>query len=381
MVEASARAELLDRAAAAWSDRGSAVRALARTALADAEWSSAVIETALDDALLGFDGATALRQGAEARGGPDAEASRRPVLVILPGNVIGPAVAAAFCAAAAGARAVLKAAGPERVLAPLVADQFDRIGPTLAGTIDARYWKGGDIAIEVDEFARARHIVLLGSDATLASVGHRAGRMDVRGYGTAYSVGYVAAGAAYAMAARAAARDVCLFDQRGCMSPQTIYVQGDDGDALRFAHALAAALRTTGAELPRARITRAEAETLADRVRRFAVTALAAQTHGLDTLLLGPRREQTPEFIVVVEAGGPPTLESFGRIVSIKACADLDHALEWCDPERHVFDSFGYAGMDERDAVQATAVFSRVCALGEMQRPSFGYRPQISDFV
>jgi|SRR5579863_3340920 len=381
MVEAPTRAALLDRAAAEWHDRASAVRAHARAALADAEWSGPVVEAALDDALLGFDGATALQLADDARGGLDAEPDRPPVLVILPGNVIGPALAAAFCAAAAGARAVLKSAGPERVLAPLVANQFDRSGAPLAGTIDARYWKGGDAAIEAPAFAAARHIVILGSDETLSSLTDRVGKLEVRGYGTAFSIGFVAAGADFVAAARGAARDVCLFDQRGCMSPQTIYVQGDDRDALRYAHALAAALRMTGTELPRARITRVEAETLADRVRRFAITALPARTHGLDTLILGPRRDETPEFVVVVEAAGPPTLAGFGRIVSVKACADLRHAIACCDPEQHVFDSFGYAGMDGPDAIQAMAVFSRVCALGEMQRPPFGYRPQISDFV
>ena len=47
-------------------------------------------------------------------------------------------------------------------------------------------------------------------------------------------------------------RDASLFDQRGCMSPQTVYVAGKAGRALRFTQALAYSMSSLAAQLPRA---------------------------------------------------------------------------------------------------------------------------------
>jgi hypothetical protein len=335
------------------------------------------MEAALDNALWDLDEARAA-----ALVTTSSPADSRPVLVILPGNVIGPAIAAAYCAAAAGASVILKSPGVEQHLAPIVARQFDRLGAPLAGTIDARYWKGGDYSVEDALFAKVRRIVVLGSDSTTESVLQRAGGPPVVAYGTSFSVGFVAAGAELHAAARGAARDMCIFDQRGCMSPQTIYVEGGEARALQFAHALAAALREAGVELPRAHVDADEAAAFAGRLRQFAVTAIPAIAHGLDTIVLGPRKNGRPEFVVAVEPCGTPTLAGFGRIVSVMPCAEPP-PIALAGP----IDTLGFAG--DRSALLDAVIAqlrdqprpARICALGEMQRPPFGYRPTIENFT
>jgi hypothetical protein len=362
---------MVARGAAQWRDRESAVRTDARRALRDSQWSPQVIEAALDDVLADLDDARAAKLARTHQGG-----DTRPVLVLLPGNVIGPAIASAYCAALTGSRVILKASSDERNLAVIVARQFDRLGPPLAGTIDARYWRGGDEKIEEELFAAARRLIVFGSDATCEDVRQRAASAPVE-YADAYSLGFVCADADVAATARDAARDICMFDQRGCMSPQTIYVEGDDGAALLFAQALARALDDAGRLLPRGKVQPGEAAHATSWIRQLSVTALASRTHGLDTLLVGPKSAGCPSYVVAVEAFGAPKCIGFGRMVVVMPCSQ--------PPPHHrgTCDTIGFAGPPTAllEATIRTCAPARACALGEMQRPPLGYRPSLSDFA
>ncbi|HYK54633.1 MAG TPA: acyl-CoA reductase [Candidatus Eremiobacteraceae bacterium] len=377
MVDTSLRAELIARGAAQWRDPQSRVRERARAALHDSAWSAQVIESALDDVLFDLDEERARMLAVES-----ANVDARPILVVLPGNIIGPTIASAFCAATAGANIILKSPGDERMLAPILAEQFESLGRPLAGTIDARYWKGGDPEIEPAVFAAVRKIIAFGSDEAIDAIGPRA-PVPVRGFGISYSIGFVTKSADTTQAASGAARDIAMFDQRGCMSPQTIYVEGDEARALLFAHALDAELRRASDTLPRARISRDEAAAVAMAIRKLSVSALAPKTHGLDTLMRGPEIDGVPGYTVVVEPTGPPTIEGFGRIVSVKPCESMETLLRIERAASIRLESLGYAGdvPSELLAQLMQSGFVRVCPLGEMQRPPFGYRPTVEDFA
>ncbi|HET9343210.1 MAG TPA: acyl-CoA reductase [Candidatus Eremiobacteraceae bacterium] len=342
----------------------------------DSEWSSAVVEAALGDVLFDLDDERSQTLAVERP-----REDERPVLVILPGNIIGPAIASAYCAAAAGANVILKSPGSERKIAPIIAEQFDTLGKPLAGTIDARYWKGGDFEIEPALFQSVRKIIAFGSDEALDQIERRA-PVPLRGYGTSYSVGFVSADTDLASAASCAARDVAMFDQRGCMSPRTIYVEGDEGRSLLFARALEAEMRNVRQTLPRGRIAHDEAAAIAMSIRKLSVNALAPKTHGLDTLIVGPDEGGVPGFVIVVEPDGPPTTEGFSRIVSVKPCGNIDTIVAIAMTATIKLESLGVCGVvtsAQRERLLA-AGFLRVCRLGEMQRPPFGYRPTVEDF-
>lgn len=364
--------------AAQWRDPSSAVRAKARSALAGGRWPAPVVERALDNALFDLDEAKA-RELTQALSG-------RPVstLVILPGNIIGPALSSAFCAALAGSPVILKAASDERRLAAIVAEQLDGV----AEAVSAQYWRGGETEPEADALDRVERVVAFGSDETLDALRSRIKARPKSGmphfvpYGDSYSVGYVSAMAELNEAGAAAARDVCLFDQRGCMSPQTIYVGGDAGRATLFARALAAALEREGRELPRAALEEAEPALIASFLRRCAVAALDAVPHGLNTILTGPAKSGVPEFVVVVEPDGQPTCAGFGRAVVVKPCADAGTMLRNLAALGWSLETIGTAGVlapEERSSLEASPA-RRHCELGDMQRPPFGYRPIVQDF-
>jgi hypothetical protein len=373
---ADKRRSVLLAGAAQWSDPASDVRRAARARLAGEQWPAPVIEAALDNVLRDADAFLSRI--------PDADAGGLRVLAILPGNVIGPAVAVAYCAAAAGSTILLKASHRELHLADIVAEQFETLGPPVAGTLRALRWSGGDADFEAKVFGRVDRILVFGDDETIADVRRRAPpRVEVIGYGTAYSIAFVGAGADVQAAADAAARDIALFDQRGCLSPQSVYVEGGEARAILFAHALRDALLRIGVALPRALAGDAEKAAVAEFVRRLRVRALPPAIHALDTILIGPQRQGVPDFVVGVEPYSPPACAGFGRIAIVKPCATPDAAASAAAALGARLDTVGVAGGATsalRHAFLAAGAL-RVCRLGEMQRPPLGYRPTLADFL
>lgn len=359
------RADAVARAAAAWRDPHSDVRQRARAEMAGGAWSAPVIETALDHVLADLD-----RRTARALALPAAEPPAR-ALAILPGNVVGPALASAFCAALAGARCVLKMAGAERVLGGIVADQFAAAGPPLADIVRADSWRGGDLERESQAFAETDVVVAFGDDGTLADVRRRLpARTRFVGYGAAYGLGILMPDADVDAAAVAAARDVATFDQRGCMSPQTIYVVGSAERAAALGAALARELQRIGARLPRSRPESGEAATVADVVRRARLRA--------EHVWLGPWIDACPEYVVSVEPFGPPQVAGLGRVVTVMPAAGAPAVARVVRSDGRLLDTLGIAGAPTAD-IDGLAL--RTCALGLMQRPPFGHRPRVRDFA
>ncbi len=369
------RQAALLRGAAQWRDPDSPVRRHAREAMREGEWPPKVVEAALASVLADAD--ERLREW-------QAPESGLTVLAILPGNILGPTIATAYCAALAGARLMLKSSSRELQLAEIVAAQFEELGPPVAGTLHPMRWSGGDADFEAKVFPQAQRIVVFGDDTTIDDVKRRAPEgTRVISYGSAYSLGFVPAQSDLALAAQAAALDVALFDERGCLSAQTIYVEGDEARAILFAHGLSRALQEVGRSLPRARAGEAEQAAVAEFIRRLMVRALPPKTHALGTVFCGPQAGGVAEYVVGVEPFSAPQCAGFGRIVIVKPCDDAVQAASAASTLGHRLDSVGVAGQLDPSVRQlfAAAGASRVCALGEMQRPPFGYRPRIADFA
>lgn len=373
------RASLIADGAAQWRDPASDVRFQARETLAGGAWSEQTIEIALDNVLWDLDEARVVELAG--RINPTATSN---VLVVLPGNVIGPAIQTAYCAAIAGARVTLKAAHSEPYLAEIVSRQFHQLGGPLRDCAKAVYWPSGDTAAEARAYAGIQRVIVFGENATVDQIRSRApAGVECVGYGESHSVGFVHADADLTQAAARATLDICLFDQRGCMSPQTIYVEGDAGRALLFARTLAREIESMRGILPRAAFAPGERDLLAGALRRFAATALEPMPHGLDTLIQGPLRDSLPEFVVAVEPFGPPSCAGFGRIVVVQPCSGARDVVTQLKRAASVLDTVGVAtGIgDHAQSAFRLANIKRVCELGEMQRPPVGYRPALEDFL
>lgn len=193
-------------------------------------------------------------------------------------------------------------------------------------------------------------IHVYGHDETVARVRSDAREgVVVRGHGAGMGVAIVSMDADLDAEAPLLARDVAVFDQRGCLSPRVVFVV--DGDrAHAFAEKLHASLESLRISLPRGSLAPDEAS-LAER---YASTVAFA-----GTLNRGSAHMVGLASTVLV----PPS----GRHVHVVAVKDLGHARTLLAPlERAVVT----VGSDSpRLARELAPPHARRAALGFMQRP------------
>ena len=162
--------------------------------------------------------------------------------------------------------------------------------PELADCVYLAEWRGGTSELDAALCVQADLVMAHGSDAALRDL--RALCPQVTpfvGYGHRVSLGVLLPDADIQEAARGFAKDVLLYDQGGCLSPQSIFVVGDGNKVRAFSSLLAEALAAASQQYPlpmrseRASAAVAEARALAwmeegsaiweDPARRWTVIA------------------------------------------------------------------------------------------------------------
>jgi len=194
----------------------------------------------------------ASRPSEEGAGSRPPEECCRPALVILASNLPALAVQPLLPALLAPRPVILKSPSAEPLFAPAFVTALARREPRLAEAVAALSWPGGDAELEAPLLDAAGIVLAYGEAETLHDLQRRLGKGSDRlvGYGPKTSLAVVAPGADLAAVARGLARDVALFDQRGCLSVAAVYALGDGGQAESLAQSLAGALTLEGEALP-----------------------------------------------------------------------------------------------------------------------------------
>lgn len=204
------------------------------------------------DAVLGGvtgDAADRLFEEAEARLAAASPPPSGPVLVLLASNLPALAVQPLLPALALRRPVILKSPTAEPYFAPAFVDALAGREPALGDAVAARTWRGGDREVEAPLLAAASRVLAYGEAETLADVERRAPG-KVIGFGPKTSLAVVGRNADPAHIAPGVARDVALFDQRGCLSVAALYVEGDVNRARVWAEALAESLTELAARWP-----------------------------------------------------------------------------------------------------------------------------------
>ena len=207
----------------------------------------------------------AARAGSEGAGSgpaPSPPPSGGPVLVVLASNLPALAVQPLLPILAARRPVLLKSPSAEPLFAPAFLAALVRREPRLAGAVAAATWPGGAIDLEVPVLAGCSTVLAYGGEDALADLARRAPGKVV-GYGPKASLAVVgqesmtgwgtATGAATVELNRVAAglaRDVALFDQRGCLSVAAVYVVGPLERSVALARRLAAELEELARRWP-----------------------------------------------------------------------------------------------------------------------------------
>lgn len=177
---------------------------------------------------------------------------RAPALVVLAGNIPGLVVQPMLPALALRRPLLVKSASAEPCFAPAFLNALVARVPALAEAVAGVSWPGGDHELEAPVLAAVDKVLAYGDRAAVADLQRRAPGKVVD-YGPKLSFAVVGRDADLEAAARGIARDVALFDQRGCLSVQAAFIEGDLARARAFAEVLAAALEREAVELPAGR--------------------------------------------------------------------------------------------------------------------------------
>jgi hypothetical protein len=293
-----------------------------------------------------------------ARAGRVARPARwRPALVVLAGNLPGLAVQPLLPALALRRPVLLKTAQGEPVFTPAFVAALHRRLPATLDAVAAVTWRGGDEGVEAAVLERVGRVLAYGGRDAIDSLAARApGR--VVDYGPKLSFAVVGAGCDLPAVAVGLARDVALFEQRGCLSLQAVFVAGDER-ARELAHELATALAGLATELTPGPVDPA----LAARVQQLRAAA-------------GMRGEGLPQpplaaGTVLLEKAAPLTPSPGLRTVWVHPLADLAELPGRLAVWRGLLQGAALAGAGAWELAPALRELgvSRLAAPGELQTP------------
>jgi hypothetical protein len=217
---------------------------------------------------------------------------------------------------------------------------------------DARLRLVGDEAAPV----ALGEVHVYGRDETVDAVARGAAPgVVVRGHGAGMGVAFVGERVEEESAANAIAEDVVVFDQRGCLSPRVVVVEGGAGRAALVAERLHARLTSLGQDVPRGRLDDSERSSAARYVETM---AFAGRVLGGDGHAVG-----------LGEATSPAILPPVGRHVHVVAVTGPEDARRWLQPLARFIVAIGCEDAAQGRAIIGDRANVRVSRLGRMQRP------------
>jgi len=294
---------------------------------------------------------------------------RKSVAILPAANLPGVGLIPAVAALLAGSRVLVKTSAAEPFLMVAWKERLVSIDSDLGSWIEVAEWIGGNDPREEPRLADCDQIVLLGADATVDAIRQRY-RHRVIGLGTGTSLAVVSDKADLDAAARRLARDVAIWDQRGCLSPHGIVVVGSHTSSERLMSYLAEALRDIERELPVGPLTVAEAAGLRSFHADLAARRLAGES--LDWLDSG--EVGRPVRWLVWRDESPAFEVSPGRRhVRVWRASTPDELVAEALPPRAHLQSVGLDASDPAapglEAILRAAGVPVIASLGSMQSP------------
>jgi acyl-CoA reductase-like NAD-dependent aldehyde dehydrogenase len=163
---------------------------------------------------------------------PESEQPSEPIsmlAVVLAGNVFTASVRSIFVALLLGVPVIVKASSNEVTFPAMSRDALRRANATLGAAIDIVAFPGGDVDCEPALVERAEALSVYGSDETLAAMASRIQGSSLIPHGHGVSVAYCSADALCdarrSETIAGLSLDICAYDQRGCLSPQLVFIE------------------------------------------------------------------------------------------------------------------------------------------------------------
>ncbi len=280
-----------------------------------------------------------------------ARTSRAPRChVVLAANVCTAVLRAIALAAATSREIVVRPSRRDPVVTDLLVRALSA-DATFVQTLGASITRASTITPSPGD-----ELHVYGSDASIQAVTRDVPRdVLLRGHGTGIGLAIVDADVSLDDAAEAITRDVVPFDQRGCLSPRFVLVEGGRARAEAFVHALDDALSRAANDVPRGPL---------DPALSAEITLYGASMQAVGLFLARPSHaiglDPSPRALVL-----PPA----ARVVHVVAVAP-DETPKLVGPWLDFLTVVGTRGDTPlARAVLERAPFARHSPLGSMQRP------------
>ncbi|GMV06794.1 MAG: hypothetical protein AMXMBFR53_30690 [Gemmatimonadota bacterium] len=236
---------------------------------------------------------------------------------VVSGSVPGVGAAALLRSLLVKAPTLVKPGRGDVVLPVLLAEAIRAEDPVLGEALAVVYWPGGDTAVEEAALKGADVVTAYGGDAAVAALRART-PVSTRfvPYHHRTSIGVVGraglAGGRRTQVASEVAGAVAFFDQRGCVSPQLLFVEeGGEVSPGDFATELAAAFRSLEEHLPGGTLDDAEASAV--HQLRGTAELMAASGSGVEVHHGG-----AASWTVIYDPGSELGLACVGRVLRVR---------------------------------------------------------------
>jgi hypothetical protein len=292
------------------------------------------------------------------------------VLQVLAGNVPGVAITATMRALLVRSGVLCKLPEAEPGLLPLFARLLAAEDPLLGNCVAATWWPGASFPAAWREWARwAGKTVVYGGDVTVEAVrASLPADTDIITYGPKTGIAVVLADSPPSAAA-GLARDVCAYDQQGCVSPRLVYVVGDS--TRPFVEHLAASLEEHTARHPPPGPTTEEA--VAIRAARAAFEFGGYE--GGQSAVECPG--ESLAWTILSSEDPAARAESLPRVVWVHHVPDLQTLEEVLRPLQRRIQTLGYSGTEDLKKLSGLAArlgVSRIAPFGSMAWPPADWR-------
>jgi hypothetical protein len=308
------------------------------------------------------------------RPGRRRRASGPPLLLqVHAGNVPGVAVTGAIRGLLVRSGVLAKVAQDEPGLLTLFARALARADPLLGRCLAVTWWPGAESGTAPAWGVWAKHagkVVVYGGDSAVAGV--RAATSpdtEIVAYGPRLGAAVVLEDAPEA-AVVGLARDLCAYDQRGCVSPRIAWVVGADplATAERIGAALAAEVSRVAPPPP------GDAEAVELRAARAEAAFAGFAPEGPESTVLGP---DDLAWTVIARRGPGADSRALPRALWVYGAESVSQVMELLAPFAGRVQALGYAGnrgLDELAEGAARLGVSRVAPIGTLAWPPSDWR-------
>jgi len=284
--------------------------------------------------------------------------------VVLAGNVFTASMRGIIVPLLFGVPVLVKASSRETMFPSMLCDALRSAHPRFGAAMSLVAFSRGDTECETALVELAEAVSIYGSDETVSAVSSRAGDTSVIAHGHGVSVAYCSADAVdearIVDTIAGLSLDICAYDQRGCLSPQIVYLEQTPHRSTEdFADRLATeGLAAVSHTLPRGPLP-------------VAVGAAQAQWRGLAEVEGTLRQGDT--YAVAIREARPIRWSPAYRNVTVVPVRGLDEALEAMQP---IATNLKCVGADTASLQRIGAMLSAsptlhayACAIGSMQTP------------